>query len=64
VFYFLWSLRYGKKAPANPWQATGLEWKTLSPPPVHNFEETPVVTGPPYNYSAEFEPKPTEVLHV
>ena len=28
MIYFLWSLRYGKKAPANPWGATGLEWKT------------------------------------
>ncbi len=50
LLYFLWSLRYGKKAPANPWQATGLEWKTSSPPPRDNFEEVPVVTGPPYQY--------------
>jgi len=31
-------------------RATGLEWKTPSPPPKHNFDETPVVTGEPYNY--------------
>ncbi|HWC58988.1 MAG TPA: cbb3-type cytochrome c oxidase subunit I, partial [Verrucomicrobiae bacterium] len=53
VIYFLWSLKYGKKAPPNPWKATGLEWQTTSPPPKHNFTETPVVNTPPYQYSAE-----------
>ena len=37
VIYLIWSLRHGKMAPANPWQATGLEWQTPSPPPVHNL---------------------------
>jgi len=50
VFYFLWSMKYGKKAPANPWRATGLEWQTPSPPPRDNFEETPVVTTAAYQY--------------
>jgi cytochrome c oxidase subunit 1 len=59
LVYFLWSLRYGKKAPANPWNATGLEWQTPSPPPVHNFEETPVITDEPYGYV----PEETEVQH-
>ena len=31
----------------NPWHATGLEWQTDSPPPVHNFDEPPVVTQGP-----------------
>src|SRR5215510_10379332 len=53
LIYFIWSLKHGKIAPANPWKATGLEWQTTSPPPKHNFEETPVVTGPPYQYSPE-----------
>src|SRR5437762_4064985 len=53
LIYFIWSLKHGKKAPANPWNATGLEWQTPAPPPKHNFEETPVVTGPPYQYSAQ-----------
>src|SRR4051812_635136 len=53
LIYFLWSLKYGKKAPANPWKATGLEWQTTSPPPKHNFAEPPVVDGLPYQYSAE-----------
>src|SRR5437870_4377367 len=55
LIYLIWSLKHGKKAPANPWNATGLEWQTSSPPPKHNFEETPVVTGPPYQYSPEAE---------
>jgi cytochrome c oxidase subunit 1 len=49
-FYLLWSLKYGREASDNPWRATGLEWQTSSPPPVHNFEHTPVVDGPPYDY--------------
>jgi cytochrome c oxidase subunit 1 len=51
MIYFIWSLRYGQKAPMNPWGATGLEWRTASPPPVHNFEETPIVTFEAYDYS-------------
>jgi cytochrome c oxidase subunit 1 len=50
LIYLSWSLRNGKKAPPNPWGATGLEWKTSSPPPKHNFAENPVVTEPAYNY--------------
>ncbi len=51
MIYFIWSLRYGKEAPANPWGATGLEWQTSSPPPVHNFDETPIVTHDAYDYT-------------
>ncbi|HET7624249.1 MAG TPA: cytochrome c oxidase subunit I, partial [Verrucomicrobiae bacterium] len=53
IIYFIWSLKHGKKAPANPWKATGLEWQTTSPPPKHNFHEIPMVTEPPYQYSPE-----------
>jgi cytochrome c oxidase subunit 1 len=53
AIYLIWSLRHGKCAPANPWNATGLEWQTSSPPPKHNFEETPVVTCGPYEYASE-----------
>jgi cytochrome c oxidase subunit 1 len=48
--YFIWSMRYGKFAPANPWPATGLEWRTPSPPPTENFITTPVVTWEAYEY--------------
>jgi cytochrome c oxidase subunit 1 len=51
AFYFTLSLFFGEKAPANPWSATGLEWQTPSPPPVTNFEATPVVVCGPYEYS-------------
>jgi cytochrome c oxidase subunit 1 len=51
MVYLIWSLRYGQVAAANPWGATGLEWQTSSPPPVHNFEEMPVVTHEAYDYT-------------
>jgi cytochrome c oxidase subunit 1 len=50
MIYLVWSLFHGKKAGPNPWGATGLEWTTSSPPPKHNFHETPMVTREPYNY--------------
>jgi len=56
--YLTWSLFYGKRAGANPWGATGLEWQTSSPPLTENFVVTPVVTEPPYNY-----PPPEVVQH-
>jgi cytochrome c oxidase subunit I len=49
--YFVWSMRYGKFAPDNPWNASGLEWQTTSPPPPENFDVTPVVTHEAYDYS-------------
>jgi cytochrome c oxidase subunit 1 len=50
VIYLTWSLFRGRKSVANPWRATGLEWQTPSPPPKHNFQETPVVNEEAYNY--------------
>jgi cytochrome c oxidase subunit 1 len=50
LLYLLWSIKWGERASANPWRATGLEWKTASPPPVHNFEQQPVVEESPYDY--------------
>jgi cytochrome c oxidase subunit 1 len=55
LLYLGWSLFCGRKAGANPWGATGLEWTTASPPPQHNFERTPVVTVGPYAYNPEDE---------
>jgi cytochrome c oxidase subunit 1 len=51
LLYLGWSLLRGKRASANPWQATGLEWRTDSPPPERNFGLTPFVTQPPYQYN-------------
>jgi cytochrome c oxidase subunit I len=48
--YLILSLWYSPAAGPNPWGATGLEWQTSSPPPPHNFDETPVVTEGPYQY--------------
>jgi cytochrome c oxidase subunit 1 len=53
--YLLWSLKYGKKAGPNPWEAKGLEWQTPSPPPTTNFETIPVVTEEAYAYAEEEE---------
>jgi cytochrome c oxidase subunit I len=51
AIYFAWSLKYGPIAGANPWGATGLEWKIPSPPPTHNFDKIPIVTHDAYDYS-------------
>jgi cytochrome c oxidase subunit 1 len=37
------SAKNGKLAGNDPWDANTLEWLTTSPPPVHNFDFTPVV---------------------
>jgi cytochrome c oxidase subunit 1 len=49
----LWvSARRGRKANANPWNSTTLEWTVSSPPPAGNFGvEVPVVHRGPYEYS-------------
>ena len=48
---FFVSLRRGKKAPRNPWNANTLEWTTESPPPHGNFgSEMPKVYRGPYEY--------------
>jgi cytochrome c oxidase subunit 1 len=63
LVYFIWSIRYGPKAPSNPWGATGLEWQTTSPPPVENFLTQPIVTAPPYTYPTRM-PSPEEARGV
>src|SRR3982075_1171645 len=50
MLYLTWSMRYGQVAGQNPWPATGLEWKTPSPPPTENFHVTPEVTWEPYDF--------------
>lgn len=52
LVYLAISLRHGRDAPANPWQARGLEWQTQSPPPTHNFDTPPEVPGRAYDYGA------------
>jgi len=43
VINILRSLRHGRMAGNDPWDAWTLEWATTSPPPVYNFETAPVV---------------------
>ena len=47
VLLFLWnlmvSLRRGAPAGNDPWDAATLEWSVSSPPPLHNFDQIPVV---------------------
>ncbi|GAA4811194.1 hypothetical protein GCM10023232_02940 [Sphingosinicella ginsenosidimutans] len=39
------SLRSGAAAPANPWDAYGLEWLVSSPPPPYNFAVIPTIVS-------------------
>ena len=39
------SWRVGAVAGANPWESSGLEWATTSPPPPYNFVHIPVTTS-------------------
>jgi len=63
LFNFVWSLRAGKKAGLNPWNAATLEWTVPSPPPHGNWGAVlPVVHRWPYEYSvpdapADFTPQ-------
>ncbi|HEU4648905.1 MAG TPA: cytochrome c oxidase subunit I [Gemmatimonadales bacterium] len=43
VVNVLWSLRRGRLAGANPWDASTLEWAVSSPPPPYNFAVIPYV---------------------
>jgi cytochrome c oxidase subunit I len=54
-FYFLWSLKYGRPAGPNPWDARGFEWDVASPPPVHNFEKVPVMREDVYAYDTRMK---------
>ncbi len=57
IIYLLGSLRYGKRASANPWNAAGLEWTVPSPPPVENFLTPPVVHDPyDYEHGPDYTP--------
>ncbi len=45
IINFFVSLRSGKPAGNNPWEAGSLEWATTSPPPPYNFPVIPTVTS-------------------
>jgi len=52
IYNFFASLRKGKDAGPNPWNANTLEWATPSPPGHGNFAEMPTVYRGPYEYNA------------
>ncbi len=45
LFNFFRSVRAGKPAGADPWDAATLEWTIPSPPPIYNFARVPTVTS-------------------
>jgi cytochrome c oxidase subunit 1 len=55
LIYLFWSMKYAPPSGPNPWNATGLEWQTASPPPTENFIEPPVVDDA-YAYEKMQEP--------
>jgi cytochrome c oxidase subunit 1 len=57
IFNFFWSIKHGKAAERNPWDATTLEWTAPSPPGHGNFETVPVVYRGAYEYSVPGAPK-------
>jgi cytochrome c oxidase subunit 1 len=63
LLYFVWSLFWGQRAGPNPWNATGLEWQTASPPIKQNFITTPVVSVEAYNYPLPSESDIEEPSH-
>ena len=56
LFYLGWSLLYGAKSPSNPWRATGLEWRTASPPPKRQFPPAAEGRAAAYGYHADQDP--------
>jgi len=65
LFNLAWSVRHGRVADANPWQATTLEWAAPTPPLAHgNFPHPVRAYRDPYDYSvpgaaADFSPQNT-----
>jgi cytochrome c oxidase subunit 1 len=57
LVYLVVSLRWGKRASANPWGSRSFEWRSPSPPPVHNFV---VPFDPARGAYAYDEPPPPE----
>ncbi len=51
VINFIVSWFKGQRAPDNPWDDTGLEWTTPSPPPHGNWATAPTVHSAPYEFS-------------
>jgi cytochrome c oxidase subunit 1 len=50
IWNFFSSMKSGKPADPNPWQAGTLEWTIPSPAPEHNYTPVPTVHHGPYEY--------------
>ena len=62
LFNLFWSIKHGRVAQENPWQATTLEWAAPTPPPHGNFPQPVRAYRDPYDYSvpgaaADFTPQ-------
>jgi cytochrome c oxidase subunit 1 len=57
--YLLWAAIFGERCGPNPWQSRSWEWLGESPPPKHNYRETPCFSHDPYAYDV-----PLEDIHV
>jgi cytochrome c oxidase subunit I len=53
VIYFAYSLKKGAVAGNNPWGASGLEWRTQSPPLTENFVDVPTDIPEAYEYTPQ-----------
>jgi cytochrome c oxidase subunit 1 len=58
LVYVIVALKWGPAAGPNPWRSRGYEWSTPSPPPLENFEGTPVFDRDPHDYQDAPEPMP------
>jgi len=54
---FLLNLKWGKKAPQNPWEDNGLEWTLPNPAPHGNWERPPNVYRGPYEFASPQVPE-------
>ena len=53
--YLFMSLKQKVKSGVNPWNSYAREWQVSSPPPLHNFDYTPVFIHGPYDYHKPIE---------
>jgi cytochrome c oxidase subunit 1 len=61
--YLVVSLFWGERAPSNPWGSRGFEWRSPSPPPLHNFITVFDPGQGAYAYDKEPPPEvPTECV--
>ena len=55
IVNYFYSMFWGRRAEANPWESNSIEFSTPSPIPYYNYETIPTVYRGPYEYSAKDE---------